>query len=54
MCNLREKPDNKSKILTTLKKGTSVVGYSYIGEWVRIKSEDGISGWIFQTLVGGR
>jgi hypothetical protein len=54
MCNLREKPDNKSKILTTLKKGTSVVGYSYIGEWVRVKNEDGISGWIFQTLVGGR
>jgi uncharacterized protein YgiM (DUF1202 family) len=54
VCNLREKPDNKSKILTTLKKGTSVVGYSYIGEWVRVKSEDGISGWIFQTLVGGR
>lgn len=52
--NLREKPDIKSKVLTTLKKGAPVVGYSYKGEWVRVKSEDGISGWIFQTLVGGR
>ncbi len=52
--NLREKPDIKSKILTTLKKGTPVVGYSYKGEWVRVKSEDGIGGWIFQNLVGGR
>ncbi|MBL7175373.1 MAG: SH3 domain-containing protein [Desulfobacteraceae bacterium] len=54
MSNLREKPDNKSKVLTTLEKGMPVVGYSYMGEWVRVKSEDGISGWIFQTLVGGR
>jgi hypothetical protein len=52
--NLREKPDIKSKILTTFKKGTPVVGYSYKGEWVPVKSDDGIDGWIFQILVGGR
>jgi uncharacterized protein YgiM (DUF1202 family) len=52
--NLREKPDIKSKVLTSLKKGTPIVAYSYTGKWVRVKSEDGISGWIFQSLVGER
>jgi SH3-like domain-containing protein len=52
--NLREAPDLKSKILTTLRKGAPVVGYSYKGEWVRVHSEQGIHGWIFQTLVGAR
>jgi hypothetical protein len=52
--NLREAPDLKSKVLTTLEKGAPVVGYSYKGEWVRVHSEQGIHGWIFQTLVGAR
>jgi hypothetical protein len=52
--NLREAPDLKSKVLTTLGKGAPVVGYSYKGEWVRVHSEQGIHGWIFQTLVGAR
>lgn len=52
--NLREAPDLKSKVVTTLGKGTPVVGYSYKGEWVRVHSEEGIHGWIFQTLVGAR
>ena len=52
--NLREAPDLESKVLTTLGKGAPVVGYSYKGEWVRVHSEQGIHGWIFQTLVGAR
>ncbi|MCG6917156.1 MAG: SH3 domain-containing protein [Deltaproteobacteria bacterium] len=52
--NLREMPDLKSNILTTLDKGTLLIGYSYKDQWVRVTREDGISGWIFQTLVGGR
>lgn len=52
--NLREGPDLKSKILTTLEKGTPLIGYSYKGQWVRVFSEDGNNGWIFQALVGGR
>ncbi len=52
--NLREAPDLKSKVLTTLGKGAPVVGYSHKGEWVRVHSEQGIHGWIFQTLVGAR
>jgi hypothetical protein len=52
--NLREAPDLKSKAVTTLGKGDPVVGYSYKGEWVRVHTEKGIHGWIFQTLVGAR
>jgi hypothetical protein len=53
--NLREAPDLKSKVITTLERGAPVVGYSYKGEWVQVHSEQGeIHGWIFQTLVGAR
>lgn len=52
--NLRKAPDLKSTILTTLDKGTPLIGYSHKGEWVRVLQEDGTSGWIFQTLVGSR
>lgn len=52
--NIREAPDLKSKVVSTLGKGAPVVGYSYKGEWVRVHSEQGIHGWIFQTLVGAR
>jgi hypothetical protein len=52
--NIRKAPDLKSKVVKTLKKGTPVIAYSYKGEWVRVHSEKGIYGWIFQTLVGAR
>jgi hypothetical protein len=52
--HLRERPDAKGKIVTKLQRGAWVVAYSYKGEWVRVRSEDGSSGWIFQSLVGGR
>ena len=52
--NLRQTPDLKGKIVTTLDKGTSLIGYSYKDQWVRVTREDGSNGWIFQTLVGGR
>ena len=52
--NLRQLPDLNSNILTTLEKGTRLIGYSYKDQWVRVTTEDGTAGWIFQTLVGGR
>jgi hypothetical protein len=52
--NLRARADLKGKIITTLEKGTPLIGYSYKGQWVRVISEDGNNGWVFQTLVGGR
>jgi multidrug efflux pump subunit AcrA (membrane-fusion protein) len=52
--NLRKQPNLESNVITTLKKGTPLIGYSYKGQWVRVTSEDGTNGWVFQTLVGGR
>lgn len=52
--NLREAPALKSRVVATLKKGTPVTGHSYKKEWVRVYTEEGTHGWIFQTLVGAR
>ena len=52
--NLRKQPDLESNVITTLEKGTPLIGYSYKGQWVRVTSKDGTNGWVFQTLVGGR
>ena len=52
--NLRDQPDLEGKVITTLEEGTPLIGYSYKGKWVRVMSEDGTYGWVFQPLVGGR
>jgi hypothetical protein len=52
--NLRQGPGSDFKVLFTLKKGASVIGHSYKDQWVRVKSMDGRSGWIFHTLLDGR
>jgi hypothetical protein len=52
--NLRQGPSQGSKINRTLDEGTMIIGYSHKGEWIRVHTEDGSQGWIFQTLVGGR
>jgi hypothetical protein len=52
--NLRAQPDLGSNVITTMETGTPLIGYSYKDQWVRVTSEDGNTGWIFQTLIGGR
>ncbi len=52
--NVRDGPGLEFRVLTTLERGTRVIGYSHIGSWVRVKLEDGSSGWIHQKLVSGR
>jgi SH3-like domain-containing protein len=51
---LRQKPSLEAKVNRTLEEGAMIVGYSYKAEWIRVHTEDGDQGWIFQTLVGGR
>jgi hypothetical protein len=50
---VREGPGLEFKVVATLEKGTRVTGHSYKGQWVRVRG-DGLSGWVFQTLVSGQ
>ena len=52
--NLRESPGVKQKILVTLDKGTLVTGYSRKGNWVKVSTPEGRTGWLFQSLIGAR
>lgn len=52
--NLRSAPTLSSDILKVLEKEAPVVGYSHRHNWIRVQTEDGDSGWIYQTLVGVR
>lgn len=52
--NVREDPGLDSPVLFPVQEGRALVGYSYRGLWVRVRTEDGRSGWIHYSLVGGR
>ncbi len=51
---VKEGPSLDSKALFAVQQGTAVVGYSFKGPWVRVKAEDGRSGWIHYKLVDAR
>ena len=44
---------SQSNVLFSLQKGASVIGYSYKGQWVRVKTEDGAGGWVFYKKLAG-
>jgi len=50
---VREGPGLEFRVVATLEKGTTVTGHSYKGQWVRVRDDHGLSGWVFQTLVSG-
>jgi uncharacterized coiled-coil protein SlyX len=50
--NVREGPGTSFKVLFTMEAGTSVTGYSYTDNWIRVTAEDGRSGWVMRNLVG--
>lgn len=52
--NVREQADIASAVLVKLQVGTSVTGYSHLGEWVRVECGDGTRGWVHQSLLSGR
>jgi len=52
--NLRKGPDLSRSVLTTLKTGTPIQGYSYKGDWIRVETENGKRGWVHQSLVTSR
>jgi hypothetical protein len=52
--NVRKGPSLRHGVLFTLDPNTTLVGYSYTDQWVRISSPDGRTGWIFYDLVRRR
>jgi multidrug efflux pump subunit AcrA (membrane-fusion protein) len=49
--NLREGPGLEFKVLATLPSGTRLVGLSRKDQWVRVRDEKGVAGWVFKALV---
>jgi hypothetical protein len=49
--NLREGPGLEFKVLATLPSGTRLVGLSRKDQWVRVRDEKGVAGWVFEALV---
>jgi SH3-like domain-containing protein len=50
--NVREGPGTNFKVLFTMAAGTSVTGYSYTDNWIRVTAENGRAGWVMRNLVG--
>lgn len=52
--NLRSGPSLTAEIIGKLDRDTSVIGYAAKDDWVRIKTQEGVFGWIFRPLVETR
>ena len=52
--NVRAGPGTASRIEFAVEPGDTLIGYSYVDEWIRIGDEAGRSGWIFRSLVARR
>ena len=52
--NVREGPGLYFRIVAIVRPSTPLTGYSFKGQWLRVKGENGVGGWIFQDLVRGR
>ena len=50
-CNVRSKPDKKSKVLFTVERGVPFKVLKRNGNWIRIEHADGEIGWIYNSLV---
>ena len=52
--NLREGPGLEFRVVATLPAGTKLVGLSRKDQWVRVREEKGVAGWVFKALVSAR
>jgi hypothetical protein len=52
--NVRGGPGPAFKVLFVIERGTPLSGLSYQGVWVRIKTDDGRSGWVHYSLIDPR
>jgi len=49
--NVRGGPGTGFPIVFAADSGTTLTGYSYVDEWIRITDDGGRGGWIFRSLV---
>lgn len=49
--NLRGGPGENYEIIATVKYGVVFQPLDTKGDWIKVKHEDGTTGWIFKTLV---
>lgn len=52
--NLRDGPSLKAGVRSVLKAGTPATGHARRGDWIRILSADGRSGWVYAVLLAPR
>lgn len=52
--NLRNGPGLENDVVGKLDKDALVTGLAYSGRWVRVKTAQGVTGWLFHPLVGPR
>ena len=53
-CNLRQLPRGNAVIRKVLKQDSALMALAYRGDWLRIQTEDGDTGWLLNTLVEAR
>jgi len=51
---LRRQPRRTGPVASVLKRGTPVVARAYKGNWLRVETEGGASGWIEPVQLGAR
>jgi hypothetical protein len=49
--NLRQNPSLQAVVLAILKKDSTVTAEAYQGDWFKVQTSDGESGWVLNTLV---
>jgi len=52
--NMRSGPGTSFPIQISLEAGTSLTGYSFVEDWIRVTDDAGRSGWISRSLVALR
>jgi hypothetical protein len=52
--NIRRTPDLEGRVIEVLDAGTLLVGFAHKDSWIRVLTEDGHAGWVYQSLVGVR
>lgn len=51
IANIRQAPNTGSSIVATAQKGDKLTRLEINGSWIKVRTEDGVTGWIHSNLV---